>query len=861
MSTEAEEIPFGKWLRNQRRSLDLSRQALADGAGCAEITLRRIESGSLKPSKELAAILLSKVGIPEAEHAAWIRFARGLSGIPGKQDEPAASRPRSHMPVFLTSFVGREKEQAEILQLLNVHRLVTLAGPGGVGKTRLAGIVGANLQARFPDGIWMVELASLAEPGLVPQNVAAPFGIASRSSAPCAELLLNYLSTREALIILDNCEHLLTACADLVDLLLKNCPKLSVLATSREALQVAGEAVYRVPPMTIPEGNASIKRYRESQSIRLFEERAQLAEPEFSLRKENIGAIAQICRELDGIPLAIELAAARVDIFSVEQIASRLRENFDLLSSGSRTLPPRQQTIRGSFDWSWNLLSEEERLLLCRLSIFSGGWTLAGAETMCARGKLEGQDAAILLIQLAAKSLIVASRVGRSEMRYNMHELIRQYAREKLDPEEEALARGQHLEYFTRLSQEAAPALYGPGQMEWVAWLRVEQDNLRSALKYAAGANVRAGLLIIGQLGDNLDLREGLRWAAKFLETPQSHQYPHPRAKALLAYAGYLWYTQQFEAARRASEEGLELMRSCGDRVGEFEALMHLGGILQMMESMDRKTELHQRGLAIARELGDEAMQAWALDSLGWDRRDPQRSYACWDEALALYRKLGNWRQLAFLLGVYGDTLLANGEPEAAQKLLDESAALGRQINARRDIEFVLVARARQARMSGRLSEARAALEKWTDIAEQIGNRMGYLWGRARLGYVAALEGNYDQASEILSETARQFYLDHNKVGLAFTLERLAFLLTQTGRHASAARLIAWAGETRREMGDPRSLMEETEVDRDIAACESSLGEEAFTAALAAGRSMTFDEAFDLAVEPAHPSRPPDPSS
>lgn len=851
MSTPAEQIPFGKWLRNQRRSLDLSRQALADQAGCAEITLRRIESGSLRPSRELAAILLSRVGVPEAEQPAWILFARGLSGFPAQQDDiPPGGRP-SNLPGFLTSFIGREKEQAEVLQLLEGHRLVTLAGPGGVGKTRLAAFLGERLLADFPDGVYMVELASLGDPGLLPQSVALPFGITSRSSTPCEELLVNFLRKRQALIILDNCEHLLLACAELVERLLKSCPNLKILATSREPLQVPGEAVYRVPSMAIPPEPTISRKFRESEAIRLFEQRAQLARPDFALASENLFSLVEICRRLDGIPLAIELAAARVDIFTVEQIARKLGESFDLLTGGSRTLPRRQQTIRASIDWSWDLLSEEDRLLLCRLSIFSGGWTLAAAEKICAAGKLEAYAAAELLIQLAAKSLIVVIRTG-PEGRYTMHELIRQYAREKLGEEEEKYARTQHLRYYLEFATKARRALSGPSQMDWVAQLNAEQDNLRSALDFAARTDLKAGLSIIGSLEDDMDLREGLRWASEFLEKPESHAHPHARAQALLAHSGYLWYFQQFEAARAACEESLRLFQACGDPLGEFGALMALGSAYQFLEGMDRKNQYHERALALARGLGDLARQATALDVLGWDRRDPQRSNAYWDEAIALYRKLGSWRYLAFLLGVYGDNLVSSGQVEAAQGLLDESLALARRMNSKRGMEFVLIARHRKALLAGNLVKARASLEEWIELAQELGNRMGYLWGRARLGYVALLEGNRLEASEILSETARQFHTDGNKAGLAFTLEKLASLFTQTGRYENAIRLIAWADRTRQEMGEVRPALEQTDVDRDLEMCRSRLGEQAFAEAMAAGRLMTFDEAFAVAVENSH---------
>ena len=520
MGIKTAEITFGSWLRNQRRMLDFSRQALADRVGCAEITLRRIESGTLKPSKELARVLLEKLDIPRSELERWVLFARGLSGFPTSPDETNSTVSKSNLPVFLTKFIGREKEQAEIIQLLKRNRLVTLIGSGGVGKTRLAGIVGQQMEGEYPHGVWMVELASLNDLTLVPQTVAGLFGMTTQSEVQYTELLLNFLRTKHTLIVLDNCEHLLQACAQLAEALLKNCPNLNILATSREPLQIMGEAVYHVPSLEIPDDQQSLKTYKDFASMRLFEERAQLAQSDFSLTVENIPAVIQICRRLDGIPLAIELAAARVNILSVEQIAARLHESFDLLTSGSRTVLPRQQTIRGSIDWSWNLLSKEERIVLCRLTVFAGGWTLESAEMVCSGNGIEVRHVAALMLQLAAQSLIVVSQDKDRERRYRLHEIIRQYAREKMDPGEENLIRSQHLKYYLEFSKQAEPALAGPQQMEWVTRLNAEMDNLRSALDWASKTDLEAGLYIVGRLHENIDLREGLYWATEFIKRP-----------------------------------------------------------------------------------------------------------------------------------------------------------------------------------------------------------------------------------------------------------------------------------------------------------------------------------------------------
>ena len=844
-----DEIPFGIWLRGERRRLDLSRQALANQVGCAEITLRRIESGTLKPSRELAQILLERLGIPGPERDRWILFARGLSAYPNQPDASIPTKTPSSLPVFLTTFVGRTREMAEVIHLIKRYRLVTLTGEGGVGKTRLAGRVAGQLLGEFSDGVWMAELASQMTPDLVPQAVAAVFGITAQSQISYPDLLVTFLRSRKILVILDNCEHLPLACAQMAEMLLKACPDLKILATSREALKVMGEAVYHVPPLGIPDEQGTLEKTREFESIQLFEERAQLAQSDFSLTMENIPFVVHVCRRLDGLPLAIELAAARVDIFSIEQIAVNLDESFDLLTNGSRTVLPRQQTLRGSIEWSWHLLLEAERTVLRRLSVFAGGWTLDAAKAVCSENGIEADQVADLMTQLAAKSLVSVNLAAGRERRFNLHEMIRQFALEKMDAQEAEDTRRQHLRHFLKFSEQAGPALHGPQQLDWLIRLSEEQDNLRSALNWASRMDIEAGLGIIGRLSSDLDLCEGLDWGTEFLVKPESHNYPQARAKALLAQANYLWELQQFDKSRTAVEESQELFRNLGDREGVFGCLMTLGSITQFLEGMQRKWEYHERALELARSLGDPWRQAWALNGLGWDRRDPERSNRYWNESVALYRQAGDWRALAFLLGIFGDTLLAYGDTEAAQAMLDESLELNRDLQYKAGMEFVLVAKSRQALMKGEYAQAAAHLQEWIGLAEELGNRMGLLYARARLGYVALRKGALDEGYQILRETVEKFQKDENQNGLAFSLERMVAFFVLSGMPDRAAKLIGWADIIRERSGDIRPPVEQADVDRDIALCISKLGKSDYSKANRQGRGMTLDEAAALALE------------
>jgi tetratricopeptide (TPR) repeat protein len=346
-----------------------------------------------------------------------------------------------------------------------------------------------------------------------------------------------------------------------------------------------------------------------------------------------------------------------------------------------------------------------------------------------------------------------------------------------------------------------------------------------------------------------VDLREGLHWVSEFLQNPASLKVPHARARGLNAQANYLWLIQQFHAARVAGEESLELFRACDDREGEYGALGTLAGIYQFLEGMDKRIGFLFQALELARSLGDLAREASILDGLGWDRRDPQRSKQYWDEAVRLYRQIGDWRNLQFLLGIYGDTLLANGEVDAAHRLMDEALALDERIHHKRGLEFVFVAKSREALLAGEFAQARAYLEEWLEVAENMGNRMGYLWGRARLGNVVLRSGNLEEGSQILSEMAREFHADQNKSGLAYALERLSHLFVLSNLEERAARVIGWADKARKETGDVRPKLEQEDVDRDLAVCVSRLGEEAVAQARKNGCNMTMDDIVALALE------------
>ncbi len=424
---------FGEWLRHRRRELDLTQEALARQVGCARVTIRKLEADEMRPSKQLAELLAEQLGVPSAERETFVRFGR--SGMPASL---VATAPRYNLPINPSSFIGRERELAAVKQVLNNSRLVTLTGSGGIGKTRLALQAAGELLDAYQDGVWWVDLAPLMGDAPVPQAVAQVLGVRESPSQPLIEALKIFLRAKHLLLVLDNCEHLITACAQLVDILLTHCTHLRILATSREGVGITGEVVYQVPALALPKPQRPMltDALIEYEGIRLFVERARAVKSDFALTEQNAVAVLQICRRLDGIPLALELAAARVTLLTVEHIAERLNDRFSLLTQGSRTALPRQQTLRATIDWSYDLLLEEPRLLFQRLSVFAGGGTLEAIEGICSEVPLTPRALLDVLARLVDRSLVKVERQGDYE-RYRMLETIRAYACEKLDESDE----------------------------------------------------------------------------------------------------------------------------------------------------------------------------------------------------------------------------------------------------------------------------------------------------------------------------------------------------------------------------------------------------------------------------------------
>ncbi|MEW5942085.1 MAG: BTAD domain-containing putative transcriptional regulator, partial [Chloroflexota bacterium] len=465
------------------------------------------EMSKVAATYERCAAALKEIGFEPSEQTRGLyeNLKAGKMPLEAESASPSGMKrkesARTNLPVPITSFIGREKEVAEVVQLLDRNRLVTLTGPGGVGKTRLAIQSSKSLLERFKHGVWWVELAPLSDGALAPQAAAQALDVRETPGQPLAESLKNFLRGKQLLLVFDNCEHLVEDCARLADDLLTHCANLKILTTSREGLGITGEMTYEVPSLSLPalERLTLIDLLMEYEGIRFFVERARAVKPDFALTEQNAAAAVQICARLDGIPLALELAAARTRMLSVEHIAERLNDRFNLLTQGSRAALPRHQTLRAAIDWSYDLLHEEARVLFRRLSVFAGGFTLEAAEEVCSDPPLDPRAVLNLLTRLVDRSLVKVTREGSVE-RYFMLETIREYAHEKfLKSSEASQVKNLHLDFYMKLAEEIEPKLEGAEQALWLEQLEIEQGNLRAALDWSlTGGELEAGMRLAG---------------------------------------------------------------------------------------------------------------------------------------------------------------------------------------------------------------------------------------------------------------------------------------------------------------------------------------------------------------------------
>lgn len=599
--------------------------------------------------------------------------------------------PDTHnLPAPRTALIGRERELAETKRLLAMTRLLTLTGAGGSGKTRLALEIARDLAGAYPDGVWLVELATLSEPELVPQAVATVLGVREKPGRSISEALADYLRRKNLMLVLDNCEHLLDAVATLSGLLLDSCLRLRILATSREALNIPGELNWPVPTLSLPDaadGSLTFQKIEGCASVRLFVERASRKTPVFSPEAENIQTIAEICQRMDGMPLAIELAAARVGALTVEQISGRLGDYLTLLTAGNRTATPRQQTLKGALDWSYDLLLETEKKLFARLSAFVGGWTLEAAEAVGAGDGVEEGKILDLLSRLVDKSMVIAEPGGDGALRYRMLEPVRQYGWSRLaESGDSDCMRRLHAAWFLDLAERAEPELRGARQASWLERLEREHDNLRAALSWALEKRgAEFGLRLAGALGEfwhlHGHLSEGRRWLDAALASGEDLS-AFARAKAL-ARVGYIaWEQGDYERSLAFSERSLMLARELGDAEIVAAALSNLGWAALFQNDLQRASTLTEEAISLQRALGDAVEVARSLLILGLAahaRHDYERAMTLHEESLTVARQEEDGLALALSLALGALIYLERSDHKLARALCVEGIELSRR--------------------------------------------------------------------------------------------------------------------------------------------------------------------------------------
>jgi non-specific serine/threonine protein kinase len=826
-----EEVPagFGAVLKRYRLRAGWTQETLAERAGISARAVSDLERGLIRaPQRNTLVRLVGALGLDADERREAEAVAVAVRHRPRPRATPRAAGGRAHnLPAPLTSFVGREDEVPAVRAAVAGHRLVTLTGPGGTGKTRLALEAAAGLLGDYPHGVWLIELAALTDAAAVAHATATAVGVRERAGRSLVDALAEALRPRHALLVLDNCEHLVDACAGLTHTLLRACPRLHFLVTSREALGLAEEVVWRVPPLAVPPPGAPHQSLRSPTAVsrypavQLFRDRALAVQSAFRMTDANTPAVAQVCVRLDGIPLALELAAAALRVLSVEQLLERLDDRFRLLPGGRRTLLERHRTLQATIDWSYARLEDPERRLFARLAVFAGGWTLEAAEAVGAGGGLRRADVFAALVRLVDTSLVLVDESRPGGPRYRLLETLRQYASERLTAGDAAAATSErHAAYFVELAATTAGALRGPQQVAALEQLEAEHENLRAALTWLAEAGATGpGLRLVGALWrfwwTRGYWREGEAWLGRFLALPAEPSDAVARGAALAGRAALLDYLGDRSEARALYDESLAVARASGDAAGAALALAGLGHLARNAGDFAAARRRLRESLALWGRAGNRVGTADALRDLAMaaafdgHHDEARRLY---QEALASYTHLGDDRGVARCLEGLADSLRAHGDATAAAACYEESLGLARAVGDTRSVGFCL---------SG-------------------------------LRWLALDRGDYATAAALLREALTCFRQPGDQRGLASVLRGYAALALARGEPERTLRLLG-AAAALREPGElavlPRADAEH--VRRAEALARQQLEGEDADAAWAEGRATPLEQSVADAVEEA----------
>jgi predicted ATPase/class 3 adenylate cyclase/DNA-binding CsgD family transcriptional regulator len=761
-----------------------------------------------------------------------------------------------NLPIQLTPIIGREQEITAVGHLLKRQevRLLTLTGPGGTGKTRLGLQVAAELSEVFSDGVFFVNLAPLSDPELVVPTIAQVLGLKEAAGQPLLDLVSAWLREKELLLLLDNFEQVVVAAFE-VSALLARCPQLNVLVTSRAVLHLSGEHEFPVPPLSMPDPNhlPDLETLSQYESVALFIARAQAVKPDFQVTNANAPAVAEICVRLDGLPLAIELAAARIKILPPQALLARLDQRFTLLTSGARDVPARQQTLRNTIAWSYELLDANEQWLFRRLSVFVGGATL---EAIAALYTTLGNEPGLVLDDIALlidKSLLQQSEQEAEEPRFVMLETIREYGREALTAHGEVEATRQaHAVSYLALAEAAELEWEGPQESVWFVRLEREHDNLRAVMKWLlerreAEMSLRLGAALWWFWQERNAYHEGWIFLEQALEGSEEVASP-VRAKALLAAGNMAGYAGHSEQGEVLCQESLALFRAIGDAKGMGIALFNLAMVAEWSCDFAAARSRYEESMVLSREVGNTNLVAWALDGLAQVaifQGEFARARLLLKESLALFGELGYHTGIAHSLFWSARALFSQGDLAGARAVTEESLALFREIGTKTAEAYVVPLLGEITFYQGDTTTARLLFEKTCAFYREVGNKEQIAGTLSQLAKVIAAQGDLAEARAFYEESLnRGKEVNSNEFIMDVTpaLEGLAAVVAAQGDPTWAARLWATAEAQRETYSLPLEPIYRADYEQAVAAARTQLGEQSFAAAWAEGRSMTPEQ-------------------
>lgn len=769
--------------------------------------------------------------------------------------------PQNNLPQQLTSFIGREQQQTEIVSLTEMNRLVTLTGSGGVGKTRLSLQVARKLLGSYPDGVWFIELTPLTNPDLIPQTILSTLRLGEQAGKTPLKILEEQLSNKKLLLILDNCEHLIEASARVTYTLLISAPEVRILATSREALRVSGELSWLVPSLSLPEPKSQLafEKLTQYESIQLFIERALLVQPHFRVDQTSMLAIAQICFRLDGIPLAIELAAARVNALGVKQIAKRLDDRFRLLTRSSRTALERHQTLHAAIDWSYNLLDADEKKLLARLSVFMGGWTLEAAEQVCRRNEDEF-DVLNVLSDLIDKSLVVMDG-STGEARYRFLETTRQYALEKLhDSKQNEILRNQHLTYFLDLAEQGNSEISGQYQAEVIDRLDAELDNFRAALDWSVlNQYTESALKMLGALGWAWDMRgyynELRSWFDQIRVLGDCNAYPEAYARLLNHLGRFAADFDRRPDAEAILQESRAIWLRLGSRgePGLAAVLCFLGMNAHHNGNLEQAESFYNQSLAVAQKCNHHRIIAGStcfLGQIAQERGQNAMAHGFYIHALELARRTDDLLLIAIGAGNLGDLFLEQGNYEKARPLFDEELEVNEKLQFRFGLAHTWISFGDLHRRVGDYVKAEQCLEKSMKVSRDLGMRERMSYNLYLLGLLALHQNNYSSASVRFSEYFNLSRVLEEKISVCRFLTSMSAIAAGKDQPELCAKLFGAAQMMLESTSDFRiDPFDRTEFDRHIQVARNLLDSTTFEALASEGRTMSMEQAIESAMK------------